>query len=70
MTHDLHEAIVLADWVIVFSARPARIRAIQPIDIPRPRDLTETRFLPQFRELHETLCDLLRPDPSLQGAAA
>jgi NitT/TauT family transport system ATP-binding protein len=70
VTHDLHEAIVLADWVIVFSARPARIRAIQPIDIPRPRDLTETRFLPEFRELHETLWDLLRPEPSLRGNAA
>jgi NitT/TauT family transport system ATP-binding protein len=70
VTHDLHEAIVLADWVIVFSARPARIRAIQPIDIPRPRDLTETRFLPEFRQLHETLWDLLRPESSLQEAAA
>jgi NitT/TauT family transport system ATP-binding protein len=70
VTHDLHEAIVLADWVIVFSARPARIRAIQRIDISRPRDLTETRFLPEFRELHETLWELLRPEPSLVGDAA
>ena len=70
VTHDLHEAIVLADWVIVFSARPARIRAIQQIDIPRPRDLTETRFLPEFRQLHETLWELLRPEPSLRGAVA
>jgi NitT/TauT family transport system ATP-binding protein len=70
VTHDLQEAIVLADWVIVFSARPARIRAIQPINIPRPRDLTGTRFLPEFRDLHETLWELLRPDPSPQGAAA
>ncbi|HEX3882614.1 MAG TPA: ABC transporter ATP-binding protein [Stellaceae bacterium] len=70
VTHDLHEAIVLADWVIVFSARPARIRAIQPIDIPRPRDLTETRFLPEFRHLHETLWELLRPEASLQEAVA
>lgn len=70
VTHDLQEAIVLADWVIVFSARPARIRAIQRIDISRPRDLTETRFLPEFRELHETLWELLRPEPSLVGDAA
>jgi NitT/TauT family transport system ATP-binding protein len=70
VTHDLHEAIVLADWVIVFSARPARIRAIQPIDIPRPRDLTDTRFLPEFRHLHETLWELLRPEASLQEAVA
>ncbi|HWB50580.1 MAG TPA: ABC transporter ATP-binding protein [Stellaceae bacterium] len=70
VTHDLHEAIVMADWVVVFSARPARIRAIQPIDIPRPRDLTDTRFLPKFRELHETLWELLRPETNHPGAAA
>ncbi len=55
VTHDLTEAITLADRVVVFSARPAQILAIEDIDIPRPRDLNATRFLPYFRDVHEKL---------------
>jgi NitT/TauT family transport system ATP-binding protein len=60
VTHDLTEAITLADRVVVFSARPAQILAVENIDIPRPRDLNATRFLPYFRDVHEKLWALLK----------
>jgi len=64
VTHDLTEAITLADRVVVFSSRPARILAIENIDIPRPRDLNATRFLPYFRDVHEKLWALLKANLS------
>ena len=45
VTHDIEEAIQLADRVIVMSARPARIRRVVDIDIPHPRDISSRRYL-------------------------
>jgi NitT/TauT family transport system ATP-binding protein len=55
VTHDLTEALTLADRVAVFSARPGRIRAIEVVDLPRPRDVFRIRFDPHFGELHDRL---------------
>lgn len=49
VTHDLREAVYLADTVYVFSPRPGRVLSRTEIDIPRPRSL-ETTFEPQFHE--------------------
>jgi NitT/TauT family transport system ATP-binding protein len=62
VTHDLSEAITLADRVIVMSARPGQIRTIERIELPRPRDVFTIRFLPQFGELFERLWAALRED--------
>ena len=50
ITHDVDEAIILAQRVIVMSARPGRIKDIVNIDIPYPRD-QETKMSPRFMEL-------------------
>jgi NitT/TauT family transport system ATP-binding protein len=53
VTHDLREAVYLADTVYVMSKRPGRIVARRQIDLPRPRDL-EITYTDRFTELvHE-----------------
>ena len=45
VTHDIEEAVQLADRVVVMSARPATIQTIVTIDIPHPRDISSPRYL-------------------------
>jgi ABC-type nitrate/sulfonate/bicarbonate transport system ATPase subunit len=45
VTHDVDESVQLADRVVVMSARPATIRKIVEIDLPRPRDISSPRYL-------------------------
>jgi len=45
VTHDIDEAVQLADRVVVMSARPASIRQIVNIDIAHPRDISAPRYL-------------------------
>lgn len=53
VTHDLREAVYLADTVYVMSKRPGRLITRRQIDLPRPRDL-ETTYTPQFTDIvHE-----------------
>jgi len=58
VTHHIDEAIALADRVIVFTARPGRIKAIVPVDLPRPRD----PFAPASEGLRIRLTELLRSE--------
>jgi NitT/TauT family transport system ATP-binding protein len=43
VTHDTREAATLADRVVIFSGRPARIRQILDIPLPRPRDMNDPK---------------------------
>jgi NitT/TauT family transport system ATP-binding protein len=45
VTHDIDEAVQLADRVVVMSARPATVQQIVTIDIPHPRDISSARYL-------------------------
>jgi NitT/TauT family transport system ATP-binding protein len=45
VTHDIDEAVQLADRVVVMSARPAKIQKIVEIDIPHPRDISSPHYL-------------------------
>jgi NitT/TauT family transport system ATP-binding protein len=53
VTHDLREAIYLADTVYVMSRRPGRILARRDVDLPRPRDLEITYTEPFTQLVHE-----------------
>jgi NitT/TauT family transport system ATP-binding protein len=60
VTHDLREAVFLADRVFVMSARPGRILVERPIELPRPRDLDVT-FTPAFQDIvHELRGHIVR----------
>ncbi len=50
VTHDVEEAISLADRIVVFSPRPARVRAEVTVDLPQPRSL-EMRLSKEFSEI-------------------
>ena len=54
VTHDVREAVLLADRVVVLAPRPTSVRRVVPVDLPRPRDLsvlTDPRFAAAEAEL-------------------
>jgi NitT/TauT family transport system ATP-binding protein len=51
VTHDIDEAVQLADRVVVLSSRPARIKDVLTIDIPHPRNISSPRYLELRDEL-------------------
>lgn len=53
VTHDLGEALTLADRIILFSARPGRIKDMFEVDFARPRDPVKVRETPQYAELFQ-----------------
>jgi len=65
VTHQIDEAIFLADKVLVMSARPGCIQQVIPIDFPRPRPLALKRQ-PAFATLTEQIWQLLQLDSGLQ----
>ena len=63
VTHDLEEAIGLADKVVVITAGPGTVKAVFDIDLPRPRGaVQEIRFDKRFLELHQQIWEALREE--------
>jgi NitT/TauT family transport system ATP-binding protein len=61
ITHQIDEAIFLANRVAVFSARPARIKAIIDVDLPADRKL-DLKLSPRFRELQDHIWRLIQEE--------
>jgi NitT/TauT family transport system ATP-binding protein len=60
VTHDLEEAIALADRVVVLSAGPgATVIGEYPVALPRPRDVAEIRLERAFTDLYRTIWEQL-----------
>jgi len=62
VTHDLEEAIALADKVYVLTAGPATVKSVYPIDIPRPRVASEIRYEQDFIDISRTIWNDLRDE--------
>ena len=67
VTHDIDEAIFMANRVAVFSARPGRIKADIPVNLPHPRRYT-VKTTPEFMELKARLTEEIRAE-ALAAAA-
>ncbi len=62
VTHDLEEAIALADKVVVITAGPGTVKGTYTVDLPRPRNIAEVRFQPRFVQIYEEIWDDLRDE--------
>lgn len=62
ITHDLAEAISLADRVVVFTNRPARVKRIFTIDIPRPRSVVSLQDDRRFHEIYSSIWQEVRAE--------
>ena len=69
ITHSIDEAVLLADRVVVMSARPGRIEQVLPVDLPRPRGL-DGRKAPAFVALADHITSIFLARGVLHGAAA
>ena len=62
ITHDLGEAVALADRVVVMTARPGRMKSLRPVPIGRPRDLFHIHDDEHFRRTYDRLWEHLEEE--------
>ena len=70
VTHDLGEAVALADRVVVMTARPGRIKVIEKVPLPRPRNIFRIHDDPRFRETYDSLWDSLEQEVKISSDSA
>lgn len=70
VTHDLTEAISLADRVLLFGGRPGQVRGEYPISLPRPRRVIDAKFDDAFVSLERTIWTALRAELSQSGGTS
>lgn len=71
VTHDLEEAIAIADQVVVMTVGPATVKDVFEIDLPRPRGaIQDIRFQPRFLELYKMIWNSLREEVERSYAMA
>lgn len=69
VTHDLTEAITLADRVLLISGRPGRVRSEYIVELPRPRRVMDVKFDENFVALEKTIWADLRAELSSHGGS-
>lgn len=62
VTHDLEEAVSLADKVFVLTSGPATVKSVYEIDLPRPRVISEIKYTERFIELSRVIWEDLRQE--------
>jgi ABC-type nitrate/sulfonate/bicarbonate transport system ATPase subunit len=62
VTHDITEAVLLSDTVVVLSRRPTRLLAEVAIDLPRPRNMFEPFTTPGFAEAYDKVWSVFRSE--------
>jgi NitT/TauT family transport system ATP-binding protein len=59
VTHDIDEAVYLADRIVVLSQAPSTVKEIVPVSLPRPRSQTDTRNDPEFARLRTRILQMV-----------
>jgi NitT/TauT family transport system ATP-binding protein len=67
VTHQLDEAVYLADRVVVLAANPGRVKEVVRVELPRPRTL-DLKYTPAFSEHVNALWQLIKADVMSQAA--
>ena len=73
VTHDIREAVFLANRIVVLSTNPGAIRIILQNDMPHPRDMRSPAFLAMIDRIHDIITNAIIPDevvPAVQTAVA
>ena len=69
VTHDIDEAVYLADRVVILSGSPTHVKETVTVDLPRPRDQIHTKELPEFAHLRARIFQSIKEE-STKGAFA
>ena len=67
VTHDLAEALLLSDDIVVMSQRPGRVKGLYHVPLPRPRDVLGVQADPAFSKAYGEVWEIFRRDGAGSG---